>query len=412
MQKTSTIHLPSVLQLLVSGLGLTFFLPAALGVLAMGLLSLLGGGLNGPEPLPLFSLAWVMGLSGILMVPSLAYALARLLNKPLPDWKLANPLRAANRAMLLWPLAIGIGMLSANHATLALLVLPVIQIVALGLPLWWLVEHGRAGLKTGTPQRNWGMVSFGLTVTATLTLVAELLVLAAAGLLVGAWLSTQPELLEELNRIGQRLVYSQMNPVVIERILTPILSNPGVLFGIIAFSAGIVPLIEELIKPIVLWGFIGKRLSPAEGFALGAICGATFALFESLGMLLSPQAAESWGLLILGRAGTGILHTVTSAMMGWGLASAWSERKYWSLGAAYLIAVSMHGVWNLFGMLSGFGMLIAPDAGAAGLNLAARLGTIAPAALLVLAGILLAMFFGFNRRLRPDDQTVPQPTVE
>lgn len=412
MQKTTKIHLPSVFQLLVSGLGLALFLPTAVGVLALGVFSLMGEGIAGQETLPLLSLAWIMGISGLLMLPSLAYALARLLNKPLPDWKLSNPLRAANRAMLLWPLVIGLGLLSAGNNTLVMLVLPPIQIVALGLPLWWLVEMGRAGLKSRSPQRDWGMISFGLTVTSTLTLIAEVLVIVAAGLLAAVWLSTRPELLDEINRIGQRLAYSRMNPVIIERILTPILSNPAVLFGIIAFSAGIVPLLEEFIKPLALWGLAGKRLTPAEGFAMGAICGATFALFESLGMFLSPGAAESWGLLILGRTGTGILHTVTSAVMGWGLASAWSQQKYWSLGAAYLIAVSMHGIWNLFGMLSGFGMLISPDASAANLNLAARLGMIAPAALPVLAITLLAMFFGFNRRLRAAGGAAPAPAVE
>ena len=412
MQTSSKIHLPSVFQLLFSGLGLAVFLTSAISVLALGILSLLGNSLFGQETLPLLSLAWTAGISGVLLIPSTAYALMRLLHRPLPNWKLSNPLRTTNRAMLLWSVLVGLGMLISGSENLALWVLPPIQILILGLPLWWLVERGRAGLETGSPQRSWGILGFGLTITSTFTLIAEILAIVILGLLGTLWISTQPEWMEEITRIGQRLAYAQMDPVIIERIITPFLRQPGVLFGILAFTSGIVPLLEELIKPLALWGFAGRKLTPAEGFVMGAMCGATFALFESLGMFLSAGSGEGWAILILGRTGTGILHTVTAAVMGWGLVSAWSERKYWSLGGSYLIAVSLHSLWNLFAMLSGFGILLIPEEPAASLPLAARLGMIAPVVLPVLALTLLAIFFGFNRRLRANAPTAAIPAAE
>ena len=355
MQPSPKIHLPSVIQLLVSGLGLTLFLPVTAGMLVLGVLSLSEGLPPSQETLPLLSLAWTMGISSLLMIPSLVYAIMRLLNKPLPDWKLSNPRRTATRAMLLWPALIGIGLITTRNNALTLVILPPIQIAALGLPLWWLVEMGRSGLKPGTPQRGWGGRQFwadhhlrGHTDRGS---PGNWWVWRA-----GCFMAFNPARIngrtqphrttaglfpdESGSRRTHHHTFSQQARCFVRYYRLHRRDCPH--SGRIHQTAG-------------LWGFAGKPLTPAEGFTMGAICGATFALFESLGMFISPGVAEGWGLLILGRTGTGILHTVTSAVMGWGLAAAWSQRKYWSLGASYLIAISLHGIWNLFGILSGFG---------------------------------------------------------
>jgi len=89
------------------------------------------------------------------------------------------------------------------------------------------------------------------------------------------------------------------------------------------------------------------------------ICGAAFALLESLGYLASPLGGD-WPVLLIGRVGTGILHTVTSGLVGWGLASAWSNRNYTRLALAYFLAVFIHGLWNTFGLLMGVAEYLQP----------------------------------------------------
>jgi hypothetical protein len=83
------------------------------------------------------------------------------------------------------------------------------------------------------------------------------------------------------------------------------------------------------------------------------ICGASFALYESLGSLVTT-GVDSWAMVAIGRIGTGILHVTASGLVGWGMAKAWSERRYGTLAAAYLAAFAFHSMWNLSALMTGF----------------------------------------------------------
>ncbi len=152
------------------------------------------------------------------------------------------------------------------------------------------------------------------------------------------------------------------NPEVLDRILTPYLQKPGVITGALLMVSGVIPFIEEIFKPLALWFLIPRKLTPREGFALGMVSGAVFALIESLGNLVNPLA-DMWSTVILGRLGTGLLHTLTSALVGWGIASAWTHRRVLRMLLAYLGAVALHAVWNTFALLMGFSPLVVPSAG-------------------------------------------------
>ncbi len=169
--------------------------------------------------------------------------------------------------------------------------------------------------------------------------------------------------------------------------LKPFLQSPWVLFGILSMTSVIIPIIEELIKPIWLWMFV-KELTPASGFFYGMLSGAAFALVESLGYLASPMG-DGWSSLLLGRVGTGVLHVTVSGLVGWGLGSAWMERKYLQLGVAYFLAVFLHGLWNALGILMGWMEFIEP---VNPLNIILiRLGTVAPFALIVLTACMIGI---------------------
>jgi uncharacterized membrane protein len=46
------------------------------------------------------------------------------------------------------------------------------------------------------------------------------------------------------------------------------------------------------------------------------------------------------------RAGTSILHMTASGLVGWGIISAFKEKRYARFFAAYFSAVLIHGLWN------------------------------------------------------------------
>ena len=121
------------------------------------------------------------------------------------------------------------------------------------------------------------------------------------------------------------------------------------------FAAVLVPLIEEAVKPAVLW-VLGNRLrSPAEGFGLGALCGAGFAMME--GLLAASSATQMWGFGLIGRSAASLMHITSSGLLGWAIASAQMEKRYGRLALTYLVSVSIHGLWNGSAILAVFGAL-------------------------------------------------------
>jgi hypothetical protein len=88
-------------------------------------------------------------------------------------------------------------------------------------------------------------------------------------------------------------------------------------------------------------------------------------------------------------------------MVGWALAQAWSDGKYVQLGAAYLLAVCLHGLWNVFGVMIGVFTILPPGGASPALELSRRLGAVSPVALAVLMVTLFLILNGFNRRLQP-----------
>jgi len=167
----------------------------------------------------------------------------------------------------------------------------------------------------------------------------------------------------------------------------------------------IVPLIEELFKPLGVWLFGFQIETPTQGFVLGLLSGAAFALFESLNA--SADGSMSWGAIVTARAGTSLLHMTASGIVGWGIVSAFKEKRYGRLVGAYFAAVLIHGIWN---------------ASAAGTGISALGETIgkpewltfAPAlvcGLLVLAIGMFAVLIASNRKLRETKVEVSSDTT-
>ena len=287
-----------------------------------------------------------------------------------------------------------IGYQISGTKTVNWLFLPILTIPAIVLPLWVLLALGTQKLPLGTRWQSWSVLGLGMTLVPLILLVLEVLVLLIIFFVVIAYIVTQPELAFELQRLSQQIMLLGPQSEAARDLLSPFLTKPGVIIIVLAYIAILVPALEEIFKPLGVWLFANKLESPAQGFALGALSGAGYALIETIGV--SNQTLE-WAGLLFSRIGTGLLHITTSALMGAAIVLAWRERQYLRLIGTYFLAVILHGFWNTFAMLFTFSSL------AELLDQPGLLSTLQPT-MIVAMSILAIGLFGIlvlsNRKMR------------
>ena len=353
----------------------------------------------------------VLNLSGVLLAvallttPSVTTAIRSLAGLP-PRRQVRHRFLLATLALLLVPLIILLdGSGSSEPAPNWLSAIS--NILTILIPIWWFLELGRSRLTGGSAQRQWGLFSFSTFITLPVILVVELVVLGF-GMLFGAlWLFQQPEFAPILSQFGSQ---NGIDPTLLDELsvdLIPFLTRPGVIAALAAVVALIIPLIEEMLKPLGLWLLHKRGLSPAEGFTLGLICGAAFALLESLFSISAVMPGERL-FVIVGRLGTGLLHIFTAGLNGWALATTWRDGKYARVGISYGLSVLIHGAWNFFALLMGLH--------AAGDELPRIVDpAFSSLAAWLLAGIALLLLLGliaFNLHLRREPVPPPLPQTQ
>jgi RsiW-degrading membrane proteinase PrsW (M82 family) len=277
------------------------------------------------------------------------------------------------------------------------------------VPALWLVFVGTRGLLQASPSRKWGVFATGLVFGPLLILVLEFIALFAIGVLAILWFVLNPNLSNQLNSLALSLQTSGPNPDVLLPTLLPLLLNPFILFLVFAFVSVVVPMIEEALKPIGVWFLAGQKITPAQGFALGVLSGVGFGLFENLGN--SSAGGEVWALLVSTRISTLLLHSLSAGLVGWALASAWSQKRYLRLGVTYLFAVLLHGLWNGMAVLSFFSSLQGQTNTSVPAGLV-QLGNLSTVGIVALGAFNLVFFIGFNATLRRslrDNPPPPQP---
>jgi len=396
MQTRPTMHIPSLLYLILSASGVVISLTSAGVLFLSGMLTRISGG-NNDVVYTNFALGWILVLVVLLLVPGVYYSVNRLRHKPAPGFNFSG---------IAWPwIAVGawlvlylLGVLAAGKNTLNWLVIPPLTTALVSIPLVLWLRLGSKGSREVSRQAAWSVLGTSLMVTPALIMLLEIIILLLLGGVVMFFLVISPDRLQQLEALIKQIAGSNMDPVLLLRIVQPVLQNPWVLFALVSVTSVIIPLLEEFFKPLWVWMFV-KNITPARGFFYGMICGAAFALLESLGYLASPLG-EAWPALLVGRVATGILHTGTSGLVGWGLASAWSDRKYTRLALAYFLAVLLHGLWNTFGLLMGLAEYLQP---VNQLNvILSRLGGIAPLTLGVLSICLAGILIAARKALRPE----------
>jgi len=290
-------------------------------------------------------------------------------------------------------LALLLGYLVGANKNLNWLILPILTIPAVTLPIVLIFGLGAHKIQLGPRWRVWSIFGLGMTLGPFILFVIEIIILIFFFILLVAYLTLQPELSNEVITLANQIDPLQDDPQALFNLIIPYVLRPGSIIAVLSFIALIVPFTEELIKPIGVWLFAGKLESPAQGFALGALSGAAFALVETINA--SGQTTE-WASLLFVRIGTGLLHITSTALMGWGIALAWQQRRYFKLIVIYFCSSILHGLWNTSAIMYSYSLL------AQEYDTSNRLALLTPFTLafsIALVIILLAILILVNKRL-------------
>ena len=411
----SRLHWPALIQMILSLLGSFILIGGAAAVAITAIIKSSSSAPAAQDPTQSFMVAASLAFAGILLLPSAWYAwrfIAYPDKEPAtrPEWR-GFGLVLTLVVVILVSGALYLGFWSSENNRLTWLLLPPLNIIATGLPALWVVYLGTRGLIPGAPRRRWGVLASGLVLGPFIILILELILLVFVGILAILWIMLNPSLSNQLYSSLLRLRNAGPNIDSALRIMLPYLLNPGILVLVFTFISLLVPMIEEALKPIGVWLF-GRKLSPAQGFGYGVLSGAGFGLFENLGN--TSGGATGWALLASTRISTLFLHSFTAGLMGWALASAFSERRYLRLLLTYGIAVCIHGLWNGLALLStasslqGFTSTTIPVS-------VQQLGVFAGYGIIVLGVSVFLLFLTFNailqRRLPKPSATTPDITL-
>jgi hypothetical protein len=393
-----------IITLVVSALGSLFFAVQAFSLGMFWLVSLLDPLKNASETMSIGLLFWTSLLGGLLLIPLLLLSIYQLQGKPAPGWLDLNHPKFAQAVpwvILAWPAVVLLGWLIANREGAALIFLGPINLLVAGIPILWVYQAVQRGLPGGSQIRKWRIFGFSITLLPILVILVELLALiflGGAGIIwLGLRIYANPQFEQQIMQLADQVTVLGQDVDAIFDTIRPFILQPSVIFWVLAIFGGVIPIIEEVLKPVALWPLAGRQITPQEGFVGGLLCGAGFALMENVFYFTTVFLAEEWLFMAIGRAGTGVLHMLASGLLGWGLARGWRDGKWGSLVLTTLGAFILHGLWNILAVVSGVVPLLILDAEP---TLGQMLLSHLPVVLMLLVSVL--GLFLINRHLRKD----------
>lgn len=407
MQKNKT-HWPSLLILIVLGIGAAFVLLISFGLGANSIIGLFSDGI---DPAGGMISSFAFGFEFIILILSFWFVLQKTMGRDQADQPLKFPFAGwqiiAGINVVIFAAVIGGITAYTEIAWLNWIILPALTILVIVPPIWMLFGIGTNGIDLGPRWRFFSVLGLGMTVGPILMIILEMILLVVIILAGFIYLAVQkPDLFQEIINLTKQL-QNENNADFILNSVAPYIANPAVIATLLGYIAFLVPLIEELLKPLAVWIFAKKIESPAQGFAMGMLSGGAFALLESLNA--SGDGSVSWPVIVSIRAGTSLLHMTASGLVGWGIVSAFQEKKAGRFFAAYFSSVAIHGIWNACAVgagISTIGELIGKPE---------WLFNIIPAAISGMAVLGIGMFvvlIASNRKLRSVSVNLPVAQIE
>lgn len=386
-------HIPSLLGSLLFLLGgvLGLGLAVVMGVVVLS--RLLTEGNVGPRDTTILAVA---AFEGSILLGAAYVSFQKFLQRPAAEsdssftisaWQIAACIVAGGFALLL-------GHWIAADQRINWLFLPLLTLPAVFLPIWILLGMGVRKIPLGTRWQTWSVFGLAMTLTPFVLFFLEIFAMLVILVVAAAYIVSQPSLVLEMERLSRQLYALGPQSEAVTGLLAPFMTRPAVVALALLYFAVLVPLIEEIFKPLGVWLFAGRLSSPAQGFALGALSGSSYALIETLGV--SAQTAD-WANLLLSRIGTAVLHVTTSALMGSAIVFAIRQNRYLRLLGIYLVSASLHGLWNALAILYSFSTVadtLPQPVFLSGIAMPTAAG------MAVLALVLLAILVLSNRRMR------------
>ncbi|MBK8825065.1 MAG: PrsW family intramembrane metalloprotease [Anaerolineales bacterium] len=323
--QTNKNHWPSILILLtlaVSALGLMLI------ILALGASSLINLFSNEGDPAGEMIGAVAFGFELLILFLCLWMVFQKTRGSeqadqpfkfPYSEWQIFAAL-----GMVIFAAVIGGVIAFTEIKWLTWIFLPLLTLFVIVPPIWLLFGIGTKGIELGPRWRIFSALGLGMTVGPVIMIVLEMIILLGA-IIIGSVIIAiqQPELFQEIAALG-KIIQQETNQDAVLKLIAPYITNPLVIASLVGYISVLVPLVEELLKPLAVWIFALKIETPAQGFAMGMLSGAAFALIESLNA--SGNGSTTWPIIVSIRAGTSLLHMTTSGLVGWGIVSAFREK--------------------------------------------------------------------------------------
>ena len=304
-----------------------------------------------------------------------------------------------------WLAMIFLGLLALGQLLLGtsvnILFLPPLHVAASLLPPLLIVAAitpamQRAGAVL-TRRNLVAQLAYGGLVATMLAIVLEVVVVLAIVALAGIGLALLPGGQESIQRLVFELQAGVLtaDPLLVLRSLL----SPGVVLGVGLLVAGVVPLLEEMIKSLGagLNGVVQGRLTRAHAFTFGVIAGVGFSFAEAL-FYASQQLPHGWAGGVVLRGLTAVIHGASTGLfaLGWYEVIARRPARFWPYAAG---GVAIHALWNGLSGLTVLAGLAAMD-GSITLQAAGGVGAIVAVGLLGVTWLAaLAVLIYQTRRL-------------
>ncbi len=348
-------HLPSFLTALLLVLSALVLIVLALIMGISSLMDLFG---RASDPASGMIMAFAFGGEMTLVLVCAWFVAQKTLNRESADLPTPLPFSGIHlvfiAAVFIVVVLLGAGIGSLENKWLSFFFIPVLNLLAISTPILFILTLGGNGLEFGPRWRTWGALGISLTAGPVLMFILEMLALAFLVILAIIFIASNPNMTTELLQLAER-IQSTKNEELILKMLAPYIANPVTIAGIVGLLSLIVPIIEELFKPLAVWLFARSIEKPSHGFMLGMLGGAAFALTESLNV--SGDGTIAWVGIVSVRAATSLLHVTTAGMMGFAIVLAFKEKRIAQLFGTYAAAILIHGLWNAGAVSAGVSSL-------------------------------------------------------
>jgi len=123
-----------------------------------------------------------------------------------------------------------------------------------------------------------------------------------------------------------------------------LITFPPLMIAIAAVFVIIGPTIEELTKPVVIYGLSYRRPTKAQAWLWGLAGGAGFALLENIFNTLA--GLDAWVVIMLVRIGASLMHCLGSGLIALGWQHMLETKRPWYLLGAIVTSIGIHALWN------------------------------------------------------------------